>query len=280
MLYQKDKHRTDRILTKLGFWLVVIAFPGAALSLAQILPGDIIWIFLIMLFCAAILLGWFGSTAYLDENIGIPLREDLLRIFIRLWSVPDKTIDELKEVNVIAPLSYGTLKEKLTQATENHLIRAIWLWKRHQNAVIIIGNAANCFPGSEAVEERLKREILTRAGIPENAILQDVIKNTVTEAWSGKDLLKKALKRHDSIVVITGLLHSRSARYIWRKVFWGSKIYLYCPWDDIETQPDQIIFLLQSLWRWVFANVARQIFLRVFGLDRTSRFVHPTKKPA
>lgn len=281
-MYQKDKFRFNRILVKLGLLILTLGIPGAVLISFKILPEPTYLPFLFLLvFCGAGLVGWFGSTLCYDEKpFWTSPIEDLLGLLTFFWGVPDVTSkEELKDVHidVIAPLSYGCTRRDLTLATRNNFIKALELRAEHPEAVIITGNAANCFPGSERLEHSLKKKIAAGYKVPNYTLLFRTIINTVTEAWEREKVaqINPAIVSN-IIVIITGIIHSRSARYIHKKVSPASRIIIYCPPDTIETQPDQTIVLLKSPWRWVFANIARQIFLRVMGLERTSKFTHPT----
>lgn len=185
----------------------------------------------------------------------------LLDLIVQLWGDENPTRD-VANIDLIVPISYGTKKDGLVNATRKTLEEAISYKKLFSKAVLVFGNCAYTFAGAEIREKELKESILRENAI-EEYISASGINNTVEEA----ELIKKTLPFSPSrILLVTGEMHARSARFVWRRVFPNAKIIVRCIKHTYEYQKDQPIKVVRSGYKWFFANLARHLLLTFFGL--------------
>lgn len=199
----------------------------------------------------------------------------LAKLFVWLWKarpVPPQNPD------VIVPICYGTLPERLAEGTEATLNQAIVLAQKYPQAMIAFGNAAICFPGSEVVESREKRRLLSEAGIPlERLVEAPAIYNSVTEAREIKAELARNGIATQEIAIVAAEAHSRSVMYIYRRVFPHTLLSLVLVPFEVEYQKDHTVTLQTGPWYWIVANVLRQTALMFLGLDIVGGITHHTK---
>ena len=106
--------------------------------------------------------------------------------------------------------------------------------------------------------------------------IEVLLNNSVEEAKN----ISKAVKKVEPkcILIVTGELHSRSVRFIWQKVFPNTKILISCINFENEVERDSILPIQRTAARWAFANVARQVLLRILGLERMKNLHHSTSE--
>ena len=190
----------------------------------------------------------------------------LLKWLVRLYRSEDSWGD-IKDVDLIVPVSYTTTPSRLTRATEANLRLAMFLFEHFSGARMAMSNCSYPFAGAEVREMDLKREI-TLGDKPVPVIWAAPMRNSVEEAEAIKIALARCSKRYwpKHILVVTGEMHARSARIIWREVFPDAKIAIRCTPYHYEYQSDHCVKVQRSGWAWLGANLARHILLRLVGL--------------
>lgn len=204
-----------------------------------------------------------------------------LEFFVRSWRKCDTiqrlSLIQLENFDIIVPVSYTTLREKLTLASEINMVDAISIAKHSTKAPIIYSCCEYTFEGSADIEGKYKRALLKRLGHCGKVIRAKNMNNSAEEALVIRDELLYENISARRIAIVTGEMHGRSARFIWEKVFPNAAVFVFCVSHTYEYQPDHLVKLQRGPWRWAFANVARQILLHIFGL-RISRFHHDAVK--
>ena len=194
-----------------------------------------------------------------------------------MWKIEDNaSLVENRLFDLIVPISYSTRRDKLVTATEEIVRRAAELAQGHPEAVVVLSTCGYTFRGAEEIEWTYKQNLFEQYGI--TARRAGSMNNSVQEA----DAVAKYVALHrlhsKRILIVTGEMHSRSARWIWRQVMPDSKISTVCISSRYEWQPDHPVLVQRGPWRWFAANIARQILLRILGLDRTGRLHHRSEK--
>ena len=200
----------------------------------------------------------------------------VLQKLVDWWKLADlpETISR-RLVGLIVPISYTTKRDQLTEATKENLATASRWLKKHPSARLAFSNCAYTFPGAARVEQRLKLDYLKRLGNKVEFLLAGDMNNSVEEALQIRSACDKEGSSPRRILIITGEMHSRSARLIWRWVFPEAEILVSCTSYRCEAQSDHPVRVQRSCWKWFAANVARQVLLRVLGL-KLARFHHRT----
>ena len=173
----------------------------------------------------------------------------------------------IPNVDLVVPVSYTTTPSRLTRATEENLRLAMFLFERFSGALMAASNCSYPFAGAEVRELDLKR-LITLGDKPLPIIWAAPMRNSVEEAEAIKTALACCSKkcRPKRILVVTGEMHSRSARIIWQKVFPDAQIFIRCTPYRCEYQEDHCVEVQRSGWVWLGANLARHVLLRIFGL--------------
>jgi len=198
----------------------------------------------------------------------------MLEWFERLWAVRVAPSNP----DVIVPLDYAHSKSGyISTMTRAGLVKATEALARYPEAVMVCGNSSHSYPGSEVKASLSKSRLLKEWTIPMDRVFDaGGIVNSVTEAFAIRTTLHKNGIAPKEILVITGPQHSRSALYIWQRVFPGVRISLQ-HFVGPEWQPGHIFPSQRSGWVWARANVLRQVALRIMGLKWVAKRQH---KPA
>jgi uncharacterized SAM-binding protein YcdF (DUF218 family) len=169
----------------------------------------------------------------------------LLQLFAFLWrSIDDihyssdnaEVLEKLKGVDVIVPLSYTTGRRQLMDATELNLLEALQYKKICPDAQIAFSSCSYPFEGAAYIEHRLKVKILIESRV--DFISGEDMINSVDEAEKIKEALLKEGVSPRRILLVTGELHTRSARYIWSKLFPEAEILVaYIPYPFGSRSP-------------------------------------------
>lgn len=202
----------------------------------------------------------------------------LLSTFVRYWKSENKSQDILRsDVDLIVPISYTTLRDGLTEATKRNMEIAISEKIERSSSSIRLAFSSCSYPfkGAEIVEDKLRSEMCRQVVI--YPILARPMVNTVDEAFNVRDALNERGLKPKCILIITGELHSRSARYVWKKLFPEARILIRCIPYSLEIQPDHIVLDQRQMGKWVLSNVKREIALRLLPLSFVRKFQH---KPA
>jgi len=202
--------------------------------------------------------------------------------FLDIWRADDKVLPESSPDCIIA-LSYVVKRGALTNGTREVLLRVIEYWKKFPLAIIAFANSSHCFPGSDTVEEKLKYQLIDKARIPRSFVFScGSAMNTVTEAEAICRGLQLAEFYPKNLLIVTGLLHSRGARFVWERTapryFKGVRIHIAVISLEYEYQKDHPLMFQRGLGRWIFANIARQAALRILGLQFVRKVHDPTIK--
>lgn len=204
----------------------------------------------------------------------------LINLFIKIWKVDAKLPADFRP-DIIVAASYAVKKDALTNGGREVLCCAIEHWRVFPQATIAFANSSHCYAGSEKVEERLKLAELDRAGVGRDHILScGPIVNTITEAEAISATLIRAGRQPRTILLVSGVLHSRSIFYIWKKMiekyFPAAGLAIATIPHEFEYEPSHPLALQRGLWRWIAANIGRQLFMRIFGLKLTGKIHEPS----
>ena len=192
----------------------------------------------------------------------------MLSTLVKHWKTEDP-FSEIRKANVdlIVPVSYTTLRDRLAIATEMNLKMAlryhVTVFRRKPK--FAFSSCSYPFSGAEMVEDRLKTGFCNRMDVV--PIQAKPMMNTVDEAMRIKETLEKRNFNPHCILLVTGVLHSPSARYIWEKLFPDARILISCTPREYEVQPDHMVFNQRKMWKWVLSNIKREIALRILPLS-------------
>jgi len=164
-----------------------------------------------------------------------------------------------REYDVVVSTSYGTGEKELVKATCAIARRSVELAKKYR-AALIYAPCSYLFEGAAEIEATLKEAMFAELGI--KAYRANNMENTVQEAQAIAKFLREYGLRHQRILIVTGEMHSPSARWIWEHVIPGSQITITCVPYTYEYQLDQPVLVQRYPWIWFAANIARQTLLR------------------
>jgi len=199
----------------------------------------------------------------------------MLSLFIRFWKAED-SLHSIKseDIELIVPICYGTKPDELICATRVNLEKAIKLQGIFPKALIALSSCSYLFKGSELIEEKFKRNILREAQA--RFIFAEPLINSMDEAEMVQAVLQRSGICPQGIIIVTGELHSRSARLIYKRVFKGSEIFITCNSYKLEIQEDHLVKSQRAMWRWVISNILRELALRLLPWEVIRKMKHKT----
>lgn len=201
---------------------------------------------------------------------------NLLDRLVQLWAVHN-SLEEIrkKPVDLVVPISYSILPTRLTDATRLNLFAAAnFRENMFPGTPIALSNCAYTFPGAAAKERRLREEMLLKRGVLLNVIWADNMNNSIQEARMIRKAVEEKRFSPKCILVVTCLMHTRSAKHIWQQTFPAAEILVYANDWTHEAEPGQPVLIQRSHWLWFFGNIARQVLIRLKGLDYVSQMRH------
>ena len=199
----------------------------------------------------------------------------LPRFLLNLWmSEDDAWAMTIGCFDLIVPISYGTSRERLARATEAIARQAATIKSVYSQAELVFCNCEYTFPGAEDVEWKYKQAVFEEYGYRLTARCAGKMNNSVQEAQVIAKYIAKHKLSAKRILVVTGEMHSRSARWIWKRVMPHSQVTVTCVNDKLEWEPNHPVLVQRTAWKWFLANIARQILLQIFGLDRIGKLRH------
>ena len=187
--------------------------------------------------------------------------------FVSIWR-SDNSAEEVMgaPVDLVVPVCYAmSRKDKLAEATKLNFEIALRLLRGFPDATLAFGNWPYAFPDSEYVESHLKREMISPNFL--GRILEVILRNSVGEAENIRDAGLRIGFSPKCILLVTGVLHSRSARFIWQRVFPNARIIIVCIDYKYEVEKGHIIKVQRYLHKWVVVALGRHALLRTFGLS-------------
>lgn len=189
----------------------------------------------------------------------------MLPQLVSLWRVSN-TEEEIVQANpdVIVPICYGTMRERLTRATEQNFIRALEWGRQFPEAIIFYGNCPYVFPGAEVFEERFKRQIIERMRLQSHVVRFGDLQNSFGEGFQGRAKFRELGIRPRSILLVTGEIHSRDARYIWRKLNPQAKVPVSTIPYLLEAEPKHPVKAQKTHWGWVRAVPKRRALIHTY----------------
>jgi len=198
----------------------------------------------------------------------------MLSTFVKYWKT-ENTKEEIRsaDVELIVPISFTTLRNKLTFGTLVNVTTAVMYKVRFfPDARIAFSSCSYPFNGAEHVEDELRTDICQNAGI--KPIIAEPMVNTVDEAMNIREALNSKGINPKCILIVTGELHSPSARYIWKKLFPDAKILISCIPHHMEIQPNHLVLDQRTMLKWVVSNIKREIALRLLPLSFVRKIQH------
>ena len=182
---------------------------------------------------------------------------------IRLNASEDASVTD---PDVIAALCYGCLNDRLADSTETILRRAAEYARHFPQSRLTFSNATHCFPGCESRCSELKAAVLQEEGIAPDRVLEaEPMANSLQEAEAIRRRLDQASVQPRRILVVTGQIHSRRARLVWRRTYPSSTVMLKTVEYLNECQPDHPVLLQRSYWKLFTMNVVHHAVLQVPG---------------
>jgi hypothetical protein len=190
----------------------------------------------------------------------------IFELFLRLWRSENST-EEITGalVDMVAPICYGVARrDRLASGTIRNMKRALEFLKMFPGSLLAFGNCPYIFSGAEKAEARLKYLMF-----PDLSTMDKIEVNLLNSVDEAENIRKAASERGiepKCILLVTGELHSRSARFIWQKVFPSAKILVSCTDYRNEVDADHLVFAVRTPVIWTLANIARHTMLRLVGL--------------
>lgn len=183
----------------------------------------------------------------------------------------------MRRADLIVPLTYGSSPQRLMRGTEEFFLTALQLLRNFPGAKLAFANPTHLFPDSDLAEIKKKLEFIAARSIEPKELIVGRNTNTINEATSIAEEVQKANLLPKSIVLVTGEVHSRSARYIWQRVFPGAEVAVVGLSHKVEVEADHVVSMQRNLLTWMLTNIARHLAVRTFGLRFVSRFNQPVK---
>lgn len=203
----------------------------------------------------------------------------MLQKLISLWKV-ENSLKEIYEAkaDLIVPICYALIGGKrLAPATELNFKKAMEFLKMMPEAKLGFGNCTYFSAGEEIVESKLKKKMLD--ALPSIDFVEVSLQNSITEA---ENIYGEIIRKHwepRCILIVTGEIHSRRARRIWRKTFPHCEILVRCTSRHNEVHQDYPIPDQRTLSRWFIVNiVAHLIAIIPFGISILKRMSHAVER--
>ncbi|GEM_PF-5238147 len=169
----------------------------------------------------------------------------------RLWSVDDSLPPH---ADLIALVSFGATQDGLTLGSYTTTMRTQALHKQYPEALVVFG--AFTFSPDPGVEERIKKSFFKKA------IFAGKVASTIEEAEKIRSALPSGCTPR-TILVVTDEWHSRSAKWVWRKVWRDLKpdIRVVAVPSSATIDVQSPMKLARKYWTWALVNVLRHLFL-------------------
>ena len=199
---------------------------------------------------------------------------------VEKWADLPELKTTVENPDIIAPLGYGMLIGNcLPWATIANFERSLLAIKYFPKALIIFGNSAHCFKGSEVVEGAFKHQWLIEKGVSKDKFWNvGPITNTVTEAERIKHMLNTRGIMPAEIILITGQMHAPYAVLVWHQTFPKAKIALCVTPYFNEYQPEHLIILQRNRYLLFAVRVVQYEVARYISLDFFRKIKHPVFK--
>ncbi len=195
-----------------------------------------------------------------------------LQSLTSLWRSEDTENRILaSEVSLIVPLTYGTLSTHLTDGTKATTEIALQFLREVPRSYIMYCPCSHPHGDGGVYEKHYRSLVLWRCS---RYIVGPMADNTVDEALKIRDALKAKGLNPVTILLVSGEWHSRSARYVWGKVFPDCEILVTCIGHFKEVQVNHPLDNQRSVFRWIMANVLRHLALRILPLSVVRRINH------
>ena len=176
------------------------------------------------------------------------LLPNLLALFVDFWENCDRpSVIAKRPVDLVVPISYSILPNRLTKATDANLEWAI-IWANN-TIPIALSNCAYTFSGAATKEKELREELLQIRENKAEVIWAEDMNNSIQEARAIKEAVTKRGLKPQCILVVTCMMHTRSVRYIWKKTFPEAEILVHANDWIYEAEPDQPVIIQRSHWR-------------------------------
>ncbi len=196
----------------------------------------------------------------------------MLHWLVRLWQVDDVLCQE----DAVAAVSYGLRPDRtLTSGTKaiDELATGIFAWSRA--SVLAYGvNTHTVDPNAE-----MKLRAKDFGSLPSGSTLcVGTVESTIEEAERIAAELRAKGYRPRSLVVVTGACHSRTARWVWKKVFPKTQVFVRSISLYEEVDPENPMVFLRNGWTWFGVNIARHLVFRLLGyrIARALKLRQPT----
>ena len=194
----------------------------------------------------------------------------LLRRLARLWRADDGLPPS---ADLIVAISFGASKEGLSKASQRVLARARWLRRKFPKALVAFG--AHHLPDPV-------REAGAKLIVFPDAVYAGATISSIDEA----EKIRSALPANftpTSIVVVTEAWHSRSARFVWRRVWRNNGPAINISTIRLPKDPENPMRFQRSEKIWAVANVLRHavlIFPGGYSFLKKTRIRQPTSGPS
>lgn len=184
---------------------------------------------------------------------------------------------------VIVAISYVTGRTKLMNATGQHFVEAlVFAAEIDDSGRICVAHSCCSYPfsGAEQIEHDLKHELIQSLCCGRDVQIVEGVPmiNTVVEAQNIKHALCDVGIAPATVLVVTSQAHSRSAYWIYTRLFPKAEIYLKIFPFENEYQEDRPIPDQRYPWKWFIMNVLRQCALWVFGLNFVAKIKRAVPK--
>ncbi|HRH22689.1 MAG TPA: hypothetical protein PLB51_01705 [Candidatus Paceibacterota bacterium] len=186
-----------------------------------------------------------------------------LEKFVRFWRLDDSVITDSPDL--IVPVSYTTLRDRLTNATERITVVATEYQRMYPKAFVVMSPCAYMFPGSANREWEYRKAIFETCQA--DIVRARVMNNSVEEVMAIVEVIKDRGIKNPHVLVVTGEMHMRAVKFIWKKIMPEARVSIKSVPYWYEYQPEHFGKRQRSAGMWVYASVVRQIILRTLGVD-------------
>lgn len=201
----------------------------------------------------------------------------MLDYLVRLWRVDDdRSSQHVDHVDVVVAVSYGVRRDgTLTRGTRavDELARDVF--KESHASILVYG----VFTHSADPDKEVKCRAEDFRFLPLNSTLcVGTVASTIQEAERVSAALKSAGHLVQSLIIVTGACHSRTARWVWKQAFPHARIFVISVPFDQETDPENPVMFLRKGWTWFGVNIARHFVFRMlrYRIARKLNLRQPT----
>lgn len=206
----------------------------------------------------------------------------MLGMLVRFWKVENNMQEILKEsIDLTVPICYGiAATNRLATGTVKNFERVPTFLETFPETQLAFGNCPYICKDSEKIESKLKGEMFPWLSSMRKGPIE--INNVLNSIKEAKEIRRETRERKiepKRILLLTGEIHSRRAKRIWKHFFPKAQILVSCTGYQNEVDSDHIVKANSNIMLWFAINVvASFVACMPFGIQMMENMHHVIRK--